>query len=332
MKKLVVLVLLLSLALSGCRRQPDSYEAEFFAMNTVVQLRLYGAENAADLSQTVLQTVNTLEALLSVTKEKSEVFRLNAGETLTPSDHLQTLLKRTLALSTRTKGYLDPTVYPIVRLWGFTTGDYRVPTEQEREAARSYVGTQHIHWDGDTLFLDDGTQLDFGAVAKGYAGELCAAQILSADATGILSLGGSIQTIGQRPDGTPWHIGITNPQQPDESIAALTLTGTYAVVTSGGYQRCFEADGIRYSHIMDPTTGESVRNGLASVTIVADSGFLADGLSTALYVMGMEEAVQFWQKSEDFEVIFITEQGDIYVSEGLEEQITCDTEYQVIRK
>ncbi len=332
MKKMVVWVLLLALALSGCGKQPDSYETEFFAMNTVMQLRLYSAENAADLSRTVIQTVNTLEDILSVTKEKSEVFRLNAGESLAPSDDLQTLLERTLALSTRTEGYLDPTVYPIVSLWGFTTGDNRVPTEQEREAALFHVGTQHIHWNGDTLFLDDGTQLDFGAVAKGYASELCAAQLLSAGATGVLSLGGNVQTIGQRPDGTPWRIGITDPQQPSGSIAILTLTGSHAVVTSGGYQRYFEEDGIRYSHIMNPMTGESVHNGIVSVTVVADSGFLADGLSTALYVMGMEKAVQFWQTSDDFEAIFITEEGDIYVSEGLEEQITCDTEYQVIRK
>lgn len=328
MKRWLFPLVLLALMLTACARQPDYDETTFFAMDTVMALRLYGAHDAQ--AKAVVQQINTLEKLLSVTLDDSEVARLNAGEALTPSAELRTLLEKTCALSAQTQGCLDPTVYPIVRLWGFTGGDYRVPTQQEITAALSHVGVQHIHAEGDTVSLDAGTQLDFGAVAKGYAAELCAAQL--AGTSGILTLGGNVQTVGQKPDGTAWHIGITDPTQPEESIATLALTGTHAIVTSGEYQRFFEEDGIRYSHIMDPKTGASIQNTLASVTVVADSGFLADGLSTALYVMGLDEATRFWKSRADFEVIFITDQGELYVSEGLEDAFSCQTPYQVIHR
>ena len=330
-KRLLALVLAF-LLLTGCAGRPNWQETEFFAMDTVMKLRLYGGEEPTEVFGTVIRSVSAMENVLSVTKEESAVALLNRGEAVTPPEDLRMLLEKSMDLSQRTDGCLDPTIYPLVKLWGFTTGEYRVPEENELQKALKSVGIQHISFDNDTVSLKNGAQLDFGAVAKGYAAEVCADLIREAGCSGILTLGGNIQTVGEKPDGSDWRIGITDPEQPDASIAALSLRGSHAVVTSGGYQRYFEENGVRYSHIIDPSTGYPTQKGLSSVTVVADSGFLADGLSTALYVMGLEEATEFWRESEDFEMVLITQEGEIHVSEGLSCHFSCEKEYQVIKK
>ncbi len=319
------------LFLCGCAPRPSDYETEFFAMDTVMTVHLYGEDLEAQARGLIFDT-NDLDAALSVTRPESEVCRLNSGETIIPSRSLLDLLTRTLALYARTDGCLDPTVYPIVKLWGFTTGQYHVPTEEEIAEALEFCGVDHTHLQGGRFSLDEGSALDFGAVAKGYAAEKCANQLEKAGINGILALGGNIQTVGAKPDGTAWRVGITDPTDPSSSLAVLNLTGSNAVVTSGGYQRFFEENGQRYCHIMDPATGQSARSGLSSVTIVAQSGFLADGLSTALYVMGPARAEAFWRDSDDFECVLITDDGKMLVTEGLEDKIETEIGFTVIKK
>ena len=211
----------------------------------------------------------------------------------------------------------DPTVYPLVCLWGFPSGEYHIPTEAELTGALAHTGPQHLQLDGAAAALDAGCSVDLGGIAKGYAAELCARQLEDAGAqAAMLSLGGNVQTVGSKPDGSPWQVGIADPDDPSSAIAVVRFTGSKALVTSGDYQRYFEQDGVRYHHILDPQTGRPVQNGLRSVTILADSGTLADGLSTALFVMGLERATEFWRASSDFEAVFITEDGTICATEG----------------
>lgn len=333
MKKLPIL-LFIFLLLAGCRSSQPAYEADIFAMDTVMSLDVWADDESQTLTEELVQIIQELEAELSVTRANSAISAANAGQTVQLSGTVATLLDGTLALSGRTGGALDPTIYPVLQLWGFTTENKQVPAPDALAEALAHTGADRVHLDGTTLQLEDGCQLDFGAVAKGYAGQLCADHLLQAapDCAAMLMLGGNAQTVGTKPDGSAWRVGITDPDDPAAVIAVLELTGTHSIVTSGGYQRYFEQDGEVYCHIIDPTTGYPADTGLTSVTIVCQNGLLADGLSTALYVMGPEAAVKFWRGSNDFEMVLIAQDRGVLVTEGLTDGFTCDAAYEVLTR
>lgn len=281
-------------------------------MDTVFSLKVWGDEAALDA---VSDELTRLDALLDATDAESAIGRLNAGEPL--DGEAAMLVRQAVAYSEATGGAFDPTVYPLMRLWGFTDETQRVPSDAEITAALANIGTNQVQLDETAVSLHPGAAIDLGGIAKGYAADRCVALLQQSDAAALLSLGGNIQTYGAKPDGTPWTIGIADPQQPEQAVASVAVTGTKALVTSGGYQRYFEADGVTYHHIIDPKTGRPAESGLASVTILADSGTMADAYSTALFVMGLEDAVDFWRAEQSFEAVFITTDGEIYATEGV---------------
>lgn len=314
MKKLSVLFLLLAVLLSGCSTQ-ECRETELFAMDTLIELRIWGGEEG-ELSA-LSQELYRLAALFSATDEESPVYQLNLlGEASLPPEVLS-LLRASLSLCELTGGAFDPTVYPLVKAWGFPSKAYRVPQSDELAALLTGVGTQHIHLDGSSVRLDAGCELDFGAIAKGYAAEHCAALLQEHGVqAALLSLGGNVQTLGTKPDGSSWVIGIADPDDPGSAIATLTFTGSLALVTSGSYQRAFTQDGVTYHHILDPDTGLPADSGLRSVTVICDSATRADAYSTALFVMGLSDGIEFYRQQDDFEAVFLTTQGEIYATQG----------------
>ena len=323
----LALLVLLLLPLCGCAPQADT--REIFAMDTVMELTVYGS-GAADRTRETAELLSGLEAKLSVTRADSEVARLNAGKTVDLSKETAELLRRSLRLRDETGGALEPFLYPLTRLWGFTTGDYRVPSDAEIAETLAGIRGGSYTLEGDTASLH-GLALDFGAVAKGYAGQLAAERLRAAGVTSaILSLGGTVQTVGLKPDGSLWNVAIRDPEDPEGYLGVLAV-GETAVVTSGGYQRYFEEDGVRYIHILDPETGRPADAGLSSVTIVSADGLLADGLSTALYVLGLDRAEALWRDRSDFEAVLVAKDGAIYVTAGLAEAFS-GAEFQVIER
>lgn len=320
MKKIsLLLALLLTLPLlAGC----GSVRKEIYAMDTVITMEAWG-HGAEDALLQLQKFLNRLEGKLSVTRATSVISRLNAGEVVTLDEETAQLLAEAVALCEGTDGALDIGLYPVTRLWGFTTGDYGVPMARALEETMAVSGWDKLTLDDGTATLAPGAMLDLGAVAKGWAGRQCVIYLeqYTDVNSAMLVLGGNVQTYGTKEDGTPWMVGIQNPAG-GGLAGVLSLEGTWAIVTSGGYQRYFEEEGKTYCHIIDGTTGYPAESGLQSVTIVSRDGLLADGLSTALYVMGLEKATEFWRGRQDFEAVFIADDGKMYVTQGLRENLT----------
>lgn len=323
MKQMIALLtaMILLLTLPACGAQParTARDREVFAMDTVMELRVY------DSSDAVLDEMDAALAALSrelnAEDDNGGLYALNragGGENAAIAD----LVRRAAALSARTGGALDVSLHRASLAWGFPSKHYTIPTEADLTELAGHCGMRLVACEGDRITLQNGAELDLGAIAKGYAADRCRAILERAGVSGILSLGGNIQTVGKKPDGTDWTVAILDPDDPGSYLLTMTVTGTKSVVTSGDYQRFFERDGARYCHILNPETLSPARNGLRMVTIVADEGFLADGLSTALFVMGLERGIEFWRAGNDFEAVWLTEDGTVTVTEGLEDRIS----------
>ena len=328
----VCLGLAAALLLGGCgHRAAEKHERQLFAMDTVMLLTAYGDDGDAALDAAV-GTINALAADLDPEKEGSSVYALNAapaGTAVTVSRDCCDILSTAANIHKATDGALDVGLYPIIKAWGFTTGEYRVPEAAELDRLLTEKNTPSIVVDGSgpAVTLPEGTEISLGAVAKGYAAQKAVEAMAAAGAEhAILSLGGNVQTLGDtRPDGKPWQVAVTDPNDTGSYVGTVSV-GQTAVVTSGGYQRYFEQDGKKYIHILDPATGYPVDNGLASVTVVTADGATADGLSTALFVLGEEKALDFYDRAYDsvggFELVLITDDGRVVVTPGLAEGFT----------
>ena len=313
--------------LTGCSGAPaqEPETATFFAMDTAMDFTVYGDAALLDEAETL---IGSLEEQVSVTDEHSDIYAIDHTGSGSLSGNTAELMEQALELCRRTGGALDISVYSIVRAWGFTTGSYQVPDEETIQSLLPLVDYTQIQYDAATgvVTLPEGMEIDLGSVAKGYAGQL-AAQMLREHGvqSALLNLGGNVQTVGTKPDGSPWQIGIKDPQGED-AMMVLSVEDQ-AVVTSGGYERYFEQDGQTYWHIMDPSTGHPADSGLLSVTIVGKQGIICDGLSTSLFVMGLEKAADLWAQSGDFEAVFVTASGEVYITEGLQDRFALTEQY-----
>lgn len=322
MKRFLAAVMAAALLLTaaGCGRQEQQTQAQskyLMAMDTVMELTVYGDRAQEGLEQ-VSALITGLEDELSVTDPESTVAALNeSGELTVTSPHLAALLDLALLLGERTGGALDVTVYPVVKAWGFTGEEYRVPGEAELAELLGKVDWSAVQWDGESVLLPDGAQVDFGSLAKGYAGEEAADLLRELGVTSaLLNLGGNVQTVGSKPDGSAWRIAIKDPNNTSAQLGIVELRDQ-AVVTSGGYERYFEQNGETYWHIIDPETGCPADSGLISVTIVGESGALCDGLSTALFILGKEAALDYWRQWGGFEAVLVGADGVVTVTAGL---------------
>ncbi len=289
--------LLTVLLLSGCAEQEEKAQQTVFCMDTVMELQIWGreCEEAMDACRGELLR---LQDIWSATGADSLLSRLNRGENpvLTPEE--SAFLGDVEALYAQTDGAFDPRLGALCALWGFYGWDYRVPSDSDIAAAR-----QEKRW-------------DLGAAVKGYAGARLVSILDTYDVNrAVLNLGGNVQTYGGKPGGDLWNVAIQDPKG-GSYAGIVAVDGTCAVVTSGDYQRYFEENGVRYHHILDPETGYPADSGLSSVTVICRDGLKADAFSTALFVMGLDKAADFWRARGDFEAVFILKTGEIYATAG----------------
>ena len=291
-KKLLSLLLCAGviLSLAACNPEHEKITRELEAMDTYMRLELYGADSLTVTGITA--NIEKLDRSLSVTNaddDENEIYRVNQTGSGGVSPSVAELTRQALALCEETDGALDVTVGPLVEEWGFYSKQFHVPTADRLAALLPLTDYRRVRVEDNKITLEQkGMKLDFGAVAKGYAADV------------------ALETLRQ--GGT--------------KSALLNLGGT-VVATSGSYERNFKADDGRvYSHIIDPKTGVPVDNDILSVTVIADSGIRSDGLSTALFVMGLEKAEQYREAHPDFDYVIITKDKKAHVTKGVEQNFT----------
>ena len=341
-RKLTALLLTLALlpTLAACGEQGAAGETRtVYAMDTVMNLTVYG-EKAASALENAEKELHTLdESILSRTAEGSELSALNAanGESVSygADDPLPKLIETALAISEATDGAFDPTLAPVLDAWGFTKDLRRVPSADELAALLAHTGRDKVALeetaDGYSVVLSDGAQLDLGGIAKGYAAGRVRAILQEAGVTSaIVSLGGNVAAVGKKPDGSAWTVGLQDPDRPESYFGTVSIEAA-CVVTSGAYQRYFEENGVRYHHILDPYTGCPAESGVKSVSVIAQDDTLADALSTALFVMGLDAGAEF-QKSSGlaFEAVFVTDDNTVWITPGLAGRYRSNRPYQIL--
>ena len=313
----------MTLVLSGCATEIEPVETSLFAMNTYMTFTVYG-ENAQDALDESVELIQTMESRWAVTDDESEIYRANHsdGRPISVSEETAALISFALDMAEKTESALDPTIYPVLSAWGFTTDSKQVPSQEQIDALLERVDYSEIQLDGTTFTMPKGMQLDLGAVGKGYTADLVA-EVLQTHGvqSALINLGGNIQAVGPRPDGSDWRIGIRAPWGED-NLGVLEISDA-AVVTSGGYENYFEdKDGNIYWHILDPSTGYPANSGLQAVTIIGEEGRLCDALSTALFVMGTEQAEAYWRENGGFDMLLVTDENEILLTEGIADKFT----------
>lgn len=316
---MILLISIILLVRCTGRENMSPETAEIFAMDTVMNLTVYGA-NAADVLVDAKAMVQRYEGLFSVNIKSSDVAKLNAaeGSPVEVSEETYDILQQSIRVSEQTEGLFDVSIYPLVRAWGFTTDHYRVPEKKEIRDILLHVDYRNIILGKNhVVTLPKDMQIDLGAIAKGYLSQKLIELFAENQVTAaVVSLGGNVQTYGKKPDGSLFRVGITDPSD-GVSVYGSVEVGEKAVITSGSYQRYFEKDGKVYHHIMDKRTGEPADSDLKSVTVIADRGETADALATALFVMGKEKAVAFAKEHEDVQLILIDTNDQVWHSEDI---------------
>lgn len=303
----------------------EFYEMESFCMGTVISQRVYG-EKAEIAVMKVEEEIKRLETLMSFFLESSEITRLNnaAGkhEVELGCEALY-VLNRAKYFSEMCDGTFDVTIGPVAKLWGIFTDHAKVPSKEEIDKALSFTGYKDITINNElgTAKLERvGESVDLGAIAKGYAADR-AIEIYKQHGieSAFINLGGNVMVLGNKPEGSPWMIGIQNPLLQRGQCLGVVKAVNKTIVTSGDYVRYFEKDNVKYHHILDPRTGYPANSGLISTTIVSEKSIGADALSTAIFILGLEEGMKLINSIKDMEAIFVTKDKEIYVTEGLKE-------------
>lgn len=295
----------------------ESESSELYAMDTVMSLTAYGS-HAREALDSASAEIQRLDKLFSISSETGDIYRVNRDGEGDLSEDTRSLLASALEYGKDTNGIFDCTIEPVMEAWGFTTKNYRIPSDSELAELLSHVDASTVTLSGNHVTLPEDVKLDLGGIAKGFTSARVMEVFKNSGVTsGIISLGGNVQTLGTKPDEKLWRVGIQDPNDLNAMFAVVEVSDE-AVITSGAYQRYFEENGVHYHHIIDPRTGYPAESGLTSVTIISPDGTLADALSTSLFIMGPDDASAFWQNHRDkFEAIMMTENGEVLVTSGL---------------
>ena len=380
-------------------REDGGVSIDVFAMDTYMNLLAYG-DHAEEAVVAAAEEIHRIDDMLSTGNPDSEISMLNAAGTGSVSEDTLRLIEESQTLYKETGGLFDIAIYPVMKLWGFPTQEYRVPAAEEIKTALktadpskiTIVGaavpsqtaaadrnttakTAEAAAEGSTgsgqaaaqaaqapaeasaaaaaasegttaaaqaaeetpktqvTFGLQGMEIDLGGIAKGFTSSRVMEVFKEHGVKhGLVSLGGNVQALGDKENGKPWRVAIQNPESELDYLGVLDIEDK-CVITSGGYERFFEKDGVRYHHIIDPRTGYPADSGIISATIISKDGTLADGLSTSLFIMGKDQAEKYWRSNADkFDYILEDKDGKLYVTESAADLLTTEAETVIVKK
>lgn len=298
-----------------------------FVLNTVCSIHIYRGGNAS-LIGSAFDRLKSIEAELGTYGQNGDIAQVNAQAGLSPvrvGDDALAVVSRGLEYAELSDGAFDPSVGPLVRLWGIGTDHAQVPQADEIVTALKAVGWRDVILDQKekTIFLRrKGMSLDLGSATKGYAADLVADILRKNGVTSaLIDLGGNVMALGSRPDGKPWRVGLQDPTHARGSVIGVASLVDESMVTSGVYERFLEKDGKRYHHILDTSTGYPVDNGLVSATVIAPKSFDADGLTTTIFALGRKRGMEL-ALQRGVEAIFVDTDRRVYMSPGLSRKFT----------
>lgn len=333
----LLLCLAMPLALAGCG-ESRMEQKEVFAMDTVMTLTAYGKKAEAGL-RAAEGVIHSMDDMLDPQLPTSTVYAINhaQGQDVVVSAQIAKMLSCAKTVYDQSGGALDLSTYPLSVLWGFVDQKYYKPTEEEIAEALSrlcfdkMVLTSYPSSGSYSVSLPEYGEISFAAAAKGCAADNAIDAMRQAGVTsGIISLGGNVQTLGTKPDGSLWRVGIEDPKNPGTWLGVIDV-GETAVVTSGSYQRYFTQGKNTYHHLLNPSNGHPTNNGLVSVTILCEDGTMADCLSTAMFILGESKALNYWRTNGGFEMVLITSDNRIVCTKGLIERFTQSNDGYTLR-
>ncbi|MFV8782476.1 FAD:protein FMN transferase [Microbulbifer sp. SA54] len=320
-----VVSVLLALVLAACEGKPESWKLSGPTMGTSYHITLVqvpAGEAKAPLQSAIDAELAAVNQEMSTYIPDSELMRFNAAAVdakVEVSRHLAGVVGRSLDIYRRSGGAFDVTIGPLVNLWGFGPNPEpeTIPSAEDIERLQQVLGSDALTLDGLVLSKSRPVSIDLSAIAKGHGVDRVAELLESRGITNYLvEVGGELRTAGVNPQGQPWRIGIERPTAGQVVQKPIQVSGR-AVATSGDYRNYYERDGKRYAHTLDPRTGRPVEHRLASVTVIADNCAEADGLATALNVMGADAALELADK--EGLAVFLLVKSD----EGFEERYSA---------
>lgn len=338
-RRICLVILAVMMLLVGCSKQKqEQISYTDTAMGTIVQQTIYIQPQKGTSENVVENVMDLLDSLeknvLSWREETSEVYGINVSsskEGCVLSADMQEYLEVLRDVWDKSKGAFDITVGEVSRLWDIDTWtlkdseEFLMPSENQIQQALKNTGFDKIMIADGRISMPEGMQLDLGAVGKGIAcdeiRDFLEERKLVTGA--VISVGGSVLTYGEKPDGSHWKVGIRHPRNSQEYLAVLQLPGGWCVSTSGDYERYVEKDGIRYHHIMDPKTGAPADSDVISVTVISESGCLSDALSTACFVLGKEKGMAL-AKVYGAEILMVDKDLQVSMSEGMDKLLVLE--------
>lgn len=333
---IILIIIVIITALYNGKKEYGYFERTVFLLGTMINLKIWGGDGEEAIEEAI-DKLNYIEDNMSAFKENSDIGKINSskGETVLVSKDSFDLIRKTIEYSDITEGAFDPTIRPLVKLWGIGAKDDYIPEKNEIIEELKLVNYKDIQFNinNRSIRLKNKKQsIDLGGIAKGYAAdEVKSIFTKNGIKSAIIDLGGNVFVMGNKIDNTPWNVGVQDPYKNRGEYVGYLKLKDKSIVTSGYYEKYFEKDGECFHHIIDPKTGYPSDSIIVSATIVSDKSIDGDGLSTGIYILGVDKGIEIINNKEEIEGVIITENKKIYITSGLKDSfILTNEEYELI--